>query len=170
MKLEGIFLRALEPEDLEVLLQLENDSSLWKYSNRTEPFSRDLLQKYIDQQHQDIFEVKQKRFVVSYHDQTPIGFVDLFDFEPLHRRAGIGVIIHPNYQGKGYARRALELVEEYAKKQLNLHSLYANIAEENSASLKVFESCEFRRIAEKKEWNFYEGRFHDEYLYQKLLS
>ncbi|MFZ9074735.1 MAG: GNAT family N-acetyltransferase [Flavobacteriaceae bacterium] len=170
MKLEGIFLRALEPEDLEVLLQLENDSSLWKYSNRTEPFSRDLLQKYIDQQHQDIFEVKQKRFVVSYPDQTPIGFVDLFDFEPLHRRAGIGVIIHPNYQGKGYARRALELVEEYAKKQLNLHSLYANIAEENSASLKVFESCEFRRIAEKKEWNFYEGRFHDEYLYQKLLS
>ena len=170
MKLEGIFLRALEPEDLEVLLELENDSSLWKYSNRTEPFSRDLLQKYIDQQHQDIFEVKQKRFVVSYPDQTPIGFVDLFDFEPLHRRAGIGVIIHPNYQGKGYARRALELVEEYAKNQLNLHSLYANIAEENSASLKVFESCEFRRIAEKKEWNFYEGRFHDEYLYQKLLS
>ena len=89
MKLEGIFLRALEPEDLEVLLQLENDSSLWKYSNRTEPFSRDLLQKYIDQQHQDIFEVKQKRFVVSYPDQTPIGFVDLFDFEPLHRRAGM---------------------------------------------------------------------------------
>jgi diamine N-acetyltransferase len=170
MKLEGIFLRALEPEDLDVLLQLENDSSLWKYSNRTEPFSRDLLQKYIDQQEQDIFEVKQKRFVVSYPDQTPIGFVDLFDFEPLHRRAGIGVIIHPDHQGKGYAKRALELVEEFAKKQLNLHSLFANIAEENSASLKVFESCEFRRIAEKKEWNFYEGRFHDEYLYQKLLS
>jgi diamine N-acetyltransferase len=169
MKLEGIFLRALEPEDLDVLLQLENDSSLWKYSNRTEPFSRDLLQKYIDQQEQDIFEVKQKRFVVSYPDQTPIGFVDLFDFEPLHRRAGIGVIIHPDHQGKGYAKRALELVEEFAKKQLNLHSLFANIAEENSASLKVFESCEFRRIAEKKEWNFYEGRFHDEYLYQKLL-
>lgn len=170
MKLEGIFLRALEPEDLDVLLQLENDSSLWKYSNRTEPFSRDLLQKYIDQQEQDIFEVKQKRFVVSYPDQTPIGFVDLFDFEPLHRRAGIGVIIHPDHQGKGYAKRALELVEEFAKKQLNLHSLFANIAEENSASLKVFESCEFRRIAEKKEWNFYEGRFHNEYLYQKLLS
>jgi len=169
MKLERIFLRALEPEDLDVLLQLENDSSLWKYSNRTEPFSRDLLQKYIDQQEQDIFEVKQKRFVVSYPDQTPIGFVDLFDFEPLHRRAGIGVIIHPDHQGKGYAKRALELVEEFAKKQLNLHSLFANIAEENSASLKVFESCEFRRIAEKKEWNFYEGRFHDEYLYQKLL-
>jgi diamine N-acetyltransferase len=170
MKLEGIFLRALEPEDLDVLLQLENDSSLWKYSNRTEPFSRDLLQKYIDQQEQDIFEVKQKRFVVSYPDQTPIGFVDLFDFEPLHRRAGIGVIIHPDHQGKGYAKRALELVEEFAKKQLNLHSLFANIAVENSASLKVFESCEFNRIAEKKEWNFYEGRFHDEYLYQKLLS
>jgi len=118
MKLEGIFLRALEPEDLDVLLQLENDSSLWKYSNRTEPFSRDLLQKYIDQQEQDIFEVKQKRFVVSYPDQTPIGFVDLFDFEPLHRRAGIGVIIHPDHQGKGYAKRALELVEEFAKKAI----------------------------------------------------
>ena len=170
MKQIGIFLRALEPEDLDLLVQLENDSSLWKYSNRTEPFSRALLQKYIDEQHQDIFEVKQKRFVVSYPDQTPIGFIDFFDFEPLHRRAGIGIIIHPDYRGKGYGKKALKLAEEYATKHLILHSLYANIAPENNASLRVFESCEFLRLAEKKEWNFYEGQFHDEYLYQKLLS
>ena len=47
MSLKGVFLRALEPKDIETLLEIENNSSYWKYSNRTEPFSRDLLQSLL---------------------------------------------------------------------------------------------------------------------------
>ena len=42
-----ISLRALEPRDIELLFDLENDVELWKYSNRNQPYSKDLLQNYI---------------------------------------------------------------------------------------------------------------------------
>ena len=48
MNVDKISLRALEPSDIEVLLKIENDDRYWKYANRTEPYSRNLLQKYID--------------------------------------------------------------------------------------------------------------------------
>ena len=56
---EKVSLRAVEPEDIDLLFDLENDISLWKYSNRLQPYSRDLLQKYIANAHKDIFEIRQ---------------------------------------------------------------------------------------------------------------
>ena len=48
MNLESIFLRALEPRDLDVLFEIENENEFWKYSNRTEPFSKNVLRNYIE--------------------------------------------------------------------------------------------------------------------------
>ena len=45
---EQIVLRALEPEDLDFLYQLENDSSIWEVSNTTTPYSRFILKQYLD--------------------------------------------------------------------------------------------------------------------------
>lgn len=170
MSATTIFLRALEPSDLEALLLLENDSDLWKYANRTEPFSRALLEKYIAQQEQDIFEAKQKRFVLTDGGASVLGFVDLFDFEPLHRRAGVGILLDKKSRGKGFGKKGITLVGDYAKTYLNMHCLFANIATENTSSIKAFEACGYIKVGLKKEWNFYNNRFHDEYLYQKLLS
>ena len=170
MSLKGVFLRALEKSDLEILIQLENDNKYWKYSNRTEPFSKTLLLNFIQNQSRDIFEVKQKRFVICKDYSILLGIVDLFDFEPLHLRSGVGIIIREEHRGKGYGKKGIELLDNYAKNHLNMHSLYANIAFENKVSLKVFKACGYRQIGLKKEWNFYRGRYHDEYLYQKLLK
>ncbi len=169
MKSDSVFLRALEPSDIKILFELENNSLYWKYSNRTEPFSKALLENYIAQQSQDIFEVKQKRFVVAAATREVLGFVDLFDFEPLHRRAGVGILIREEKQGNGFGKAALNLLGIYAHKHLNMHCLYANIALENIPSIRVFESCGYQQVGLKKAWNFYEDQFHDEYLYQKLV-
>ena len=47
MSLVEVFLRALEPSDIDFLFEIENNSIYWNYANRTEPFSRDLLKKFI---------------------------------------------------------------------------------------------------------------------------
>ncbi|MCH1433368.1 MAG: GNAT family N-acetyltransferase, partial [Flavobacteriaceae bacterium] len=132
MNLEELHLRALEPEDLAVLEQVENDKVYWNYSNQTEPFSLYTLKQYIKQQSQDIFEVRQKRFVISDAQKSVLGFIDLFDFEPLHRRAGVGIFVLSSYRTKGVASKALLLLHDYIKEHLNLKNLYANIAKENS--------------------------------------
>ena len=169
MNLDKISLRALEPSDIEVLLKVENDDRYWKYANRTEPYSRNLLQKYIEQQKQDIFEVRQKRFAISLETIDILGFIDIFDFEPIHRRAGIGIFILEKYRGIGIGKKSVTLIGEYAKKNLNLNCIYANIAKENISSINLFESCGFIKIGLKREWNFYENSFHGEYLYQRII-
>ena len=99
MNLKEIHLRALEPEDIEVLMKIENNTHYWNYSNQTEPFSRHILKQFINQQKQDIFEVRQKRFVISNIQNKVLGFIDLFDYEPIHRRAGVGLFIIESIKG-----------------------------------------------------------------------
>lgn len=154
MNLESIFLRALEPRDLDVLFEIENENEFWKYSNRTEPFSKNVLRNYIEQQHQDIFEVKQKRFVLSDANSNVLGFVDLFDFEPIHRRVGVGIVVHQTKRGLGLGKKGLMLLDLHCKTHLNIHCLYANIAAENKTSLRIFEHCGYEKVGIKKAWNF----------------
>ena len=153
LKGEKVFLRALEPEDLFFLEQVENDESLWDVSSTQVPFSKFVLKKYLEQSHLDIYEVKQLRLViVSQVDKSLLGLIDLFDFEPSNRKAGIGIIIAPSsMRRKGYALESLQLLIKYSCKYLKLHQLYANILEENEASIHLFEKAGFKKTALKKD-------------------
>ena len=92
---ENIVIRALEPEDLEYLYQWENDMDLWEVSDTLTPFSHFTLKKYIENSHQDIYEAKQLRLMITDEaNHNPIGLIDLYDFDPYHLRAGLGIMIH----------------------------------------------------------------------------
>ena len=164
-----VTLRALEPDDLDFLFDAENDTDLWKYSNRFQPYSKSLLNNYITNANKDLLETRQIKYTITDKERNVIGFIDLFDFEPLHHRAAIGLIISAPNRGRGYANAALELIETYAKERLQLHQLYAHIAVENQFSIQLFESQNFLLVGKKKDWNFYEGHFHDELIYQKIV-
>ena len=164
-----ISLRALEPRDIELLFDLENDVELWKYSNRNQPYSTDLLQNYNANSHKDIFETRQIKFTISTMEDIAVGFIDLFDFEPLHHRAGVGLVIRKLDHRKGYGAAALDLIGNYAGKHLQLHQIYAQIAVENKISIQLFENKGYCFVGIKKDWNFYEGKYHDEIIYQKLI-
>jgi diamine N-acetyltransferase len=154
MNLKQIHLRALEPEDIDILEKVENDISYWNYSNQTEPLSIHTLKQFIAEQHRDIFEVRQKRFVISDIQKNVLGFIDLFDFEPIHRRAGVGLLILESYRRKGVGKQALILLSSYAQNQLNIKTLFANIAIENAASIQLFQSLDYSKAGHKKDWNF----------------
>jgi len=164
-----IQLRSLQPNDFEVLVAVENNPNLWRYSNQNAPYSKEVLTAYIENQDRSIFEVKQQRFVITNPNQIPLGFIDLFDFEIVHKRAGVGIVVLEEYRNKGYAKISLSLLEEYAVNQLNVKNLYANVGAENKASIQLFSTAGFQRVGVKKNWNYYDGQFHDEYLFQKEI-
>lgn len=163
-----ISLRALEPEDLDFLFSIENDESFWEISNTQLPFSKYILKNYIENAHQDIYEAKQYRFVICDTTNTPVGMIDLFEFEPQHSRVGVGLLILPNYQQKGYASDALELIIEYAFTHLNAHQLFANITQDNSKSIALFEKFDFKMAGNKKDWIFFNNGYKNELLYQLI--
>ena len=164
-----IKLRALEPEDLEFLFQIENNESFWEVSHTQTPFSKFILKQYLENAHLDIFEAKQLRLVIeNLESNKPIGMIDLFDFNPQHKRAGIGVLIHPDFQQNGFASKALSLLIKYSFTYLNLHQLYANITSDNTKSIGLFKKHLFKEIGIKKDWILSNGIYKDELLFQLI--
>lgn len=168
LKGERIFLRALEPEDLEYLYELENDEDLWEMSNTTVPFSKYILKQYLENSHRDIFDIKQLRLVIcELESNRPLGFIDLFEFDPKNSRVGVGLTIFKELdRKKGYAFQALTMVCNYVFKHLDVHQIFASITEDNIASIKLFEKAGFEQTGLKKDWIFYDGKFKSEYFYQ----
>jgi len=169
LKGKHIYLRALEPEDLEFIHTIENDESLWELSNTITPYSKFLIKQYLEHSHKDIFEVKQLRLVISDYEEKALGMIDLFDFDFKNSRAGVGILVKETKDRQlGYGKEALQLLINYSFTHLGLHQLYCNISEENKASIKLFTSQGFNKIGLKEDWNYVDGTYKNEYIFQLL--
>ncbi|HOT88061.1 MAG TPA: GNAT family protein [Bacteroidales bacterium] len=166
---ENLSLRALEPEDINLLYQWENNTSIWHLSNTITPFSRHLLEEYILNSHQDIYTVKQLRLMIVLNkSKEAIGCIDLFDFDPTNMRAGMAILISEEQRNKKYGSEVLSLMIDYCFNTLHLHQLYCNILSNNDASLALFKKVKFSVIGIKKEWVRIQNNWVDEYMLQRI--
>ncbi len=169
---ENIFLRAPELADVDILYNCENDTSLWKVSNTQTPFSKHILLQYLDTAHHDIYTNKQLRFMICRNsDNLCIGTADLFDFEPAHSRAGVGILIFEKYRNNGYALESLKVLINYSFNVLLLNQLYCNISENNLTSISLFKKLNFVSAGLKKSWNKTDyNTFEDEWIFQLIRT
>jgi diamine N-acetyltransferase len=166
---DKVSLRAIETEDIELLYKWENDEKTWEVSHTLVPFSRYILALYIKNSDKDIYETKQLRLMIDSADGKTVGAIDLFDYDPYHSRAGLGLLIYSKKdRRKGYASAALSLIIDYCFDKLNFHQLYANIDTKNEASINLFNKSGFQICGTKKEWLLTEAGWKDEYLLQLI--
>ncbi len=166
---EHIRLRALEPDDLDFLYELENNVALWEISGTTAPYSRHVLKQYLDNAHRDIYEVKQLRLCICDKNDGVTGLIDLFDFDPKNHRAGVGIVVlEDENRNRGAGAEAIGLLTDYAFSILALRQLYANVVIGNDASIHLFKKLGFQEVGIKKDWIFSNGVYKDEILFQKL--
>ena len=173
MNIEGIIcrLRALEPEDIDIMYGWENDTNVWRDSGTMAPFSRHVLSRLIEEQQFDIYATRQMRLVIEdVATRETVGAVDIFEFDPHNRRAGVGIIISPPYRQRGFALDALRALERYARDILHLHQLWCSIAEDNTASLALFARAEYEQCGRRREWLLTTNGTVDEILMQKIFS
>lgn len=169
-----IKLRAVEPSDLDILYKWENDPANWLVSNTTAPFSRHVLRKYLENAHLDIYEARQLRLMIERLpaeglDDDIIGIIDLFDFDPLYMRAGIGILIASEEdRNRGLATEALTILIDHAFRNLRLHQVYCYISEDNAASLKLFRKLGFRETGRQADWIRSGDKWLDVFILQKL--
>ena len=170
LKDELISLRSPEPEDLELMYAMENDTTLWSVGNTTLPYSRYNLRQYLEQSTQNLFAERQARFVIEFTDGRAAGMIDLADFDPLNSRAEVCIGLLGKHRGKGIATRALTLLSEYALKKLHINQLFAFIPEWNEESLRLFEKNGFKKSALLEQWQRTEKGFNNVFLVQKLAE
>jgi len=168
-----IGLRALEPDDLDSLYTWENNPEIWQLGQTLKPFSRDILKKYLETAQLDIFETRQVRFVI--HEITEsnkaVGLIDLYDFDPYHERAGVGILIgEATERKKGYAMEALNLLCQYSFEILMLHQLFCSIPASNNSSIKLFTKVGFKKSGERTDWIKTRKGWETEFFYQLTLQ
>ena len=169
LKGQNIYLRTIEPNDARLMLKWENNPENWAVSNTLVPFSEHLILQYVNSA-QDIFETKQLRFIICVTDtDKPIGTIDLFEYDPLNQRAGLGVLIDEvSERNKGYANEALKLMIRYSWDRLNLHGLFCNIFESNEHSIKLFQKNGFVQTGIKKDWALIKKNWENELFFQLI--
>jgi diamine N-acetyltransferase len=102
-------------------------------------------------------------------DDSPAGFIDLFDLEPKHNRAALGILIrNRESRQKGFGYEALDLMCQYCFMHLGLHQIYANVGIGNTSSKLLFEKAGFVCTAQKKDWVRVNGTYKDELIYQLI--
>ena len=173
MLLQGknLQLRALEPQDLDLLFKWENNPEVWAMSGTLAPFSRFVIEQYLTVSHQDIYTSKELRLMIDLltGNETVkcIGCIDLFDFDPKNKRAGIGILIgDESERRKGFAAEAIEIVIEYCFTALDLHQVYCSVTGDNQDSMALFGKLNFETTGTRKDWIYNKGQFVDEYLLQ----
>lgn len=168
-----MILRALEPEDLQALYQLENDPAMQACTSSPGFLSHEVLRQYIrSQAGQNAFETGQLRLAICRKDNPHqlIGTVDLFDISATDRRAEVGIAVLPPYRRGGVARTALSLLRDFAYTHLGLHQLYALTTAANVASCALFLGAGYEHTATLKSWFYKAQKYDDALVFQKNLT
>lgn len=170
MKYKEINLRALEPEDLELLYAWENNESYWVISNTVVPFSKYILKRYLEDSHRNIYETGQLRLMIDHiHDKKTVGTIDIFEFDPFHKRAGVGILIaYEEYRRKGLASMSLKCLTDYCFNTLQLHQLFCSILGNNTESMDLFKKQGFVQSGIKRDWVKTADGYLDEYIFQLI--
>ena len=168
-ELPTVRLRAMEPEDLDMLYHIENDRTLWDVGNTNVPYSRYALHDYIAHAAHDIYTDNQVRMMIENAMGETVGIVDVVNFNPQHLRAEIGIVIVCQHRHKGYARAAIEKIIDYARSVWHLHQLYVIIDCRNSIARSIFESMGFKVDKMLADWLWDGKKYHDACMMQNIL-
>lgn len=158
---DSILLRAVEPDDADVMFAFESDSEQWRDNGMYAPFSRHNLRNYAENYDADPIRAGQLRLVIQYKKQPAdgstrpgpvVGLVDLFDISAVNRTAFVGIYVCPDLRRMGVASRALALIEEYSRQLLNLRMLAAKVSGGNLPSQYLFAEAGYEKAGELRDW------------------
>lgn len=164
-----VSIRAVEPEDLDVLFEIENDDHDWNVGVTNVPYSRSILLDYITNASGDIYTDKQVRLMVENGDKVTVGIVDLTNFSPSHLRAELGIVIRKEFRHQGYGEQVVRKVCEYGRSVLHLHQIYAVVPKDNEFCSKMLENVGFQANVVLKDWLFDGKSYADAEVFQIFL-
>jgi len=160
----------MEPDDIDKIYQWENNPENWVISNTNIPFSKNFLKEFILRSSNDIVVDKQVRLIiVETSTKESIGTLDIFEYDPLHRRAGIGILIDKEKRNKGFAAEAIQLAIDFSFNRLHLHQLFCHIIKDNDESKHLFLKQNFQITGTKRDWILTGKKWHD-VLFLQLLQ
>ena len=164
---DRVLLRAPERADVDALYLWENDAP----DTLNEPLSRLAVWTYVHDYKADIYSRREMRLMIDdIATGVTVGHIDLVDFDPKHRRAGIGIYIAEDFRRSGFASEAIELLTAYSCNNLHIKQLWAQVAADNAPSLALFRSVGFDEVASLPQWFSRGEKFVDVKIFAKIFA
>ena len=169
---EELIVRAVKALDFDFLFKLENDEAYWYLSDSNRAFAAKEVRDFISRAQQPILLTKQFRYIIEIENRGQIGCIDLFDFDPINKFVGVGIIIYDEtYRRKGYAKGALLLIESYVREVLDCNFIFAYVLEDNKASVSLFKAMNYLVVTDQTNHSFEKDKNRiNQILFQKKLK
>lgn len=167
IKNDIVSLRVAEPNDADLIYRWENDMDVWRDSETRVPYSMRQIEQFL-LNNNDLVSEKQLRLIIQDSKGDAVGCIDIYDYDTFNSRAGIGILVDKAHRGKGYARKAIELLLQYCFKILMLNQIYVLTLSTNKESARLFESIGFEKCGQRKQWYKTEDGFADQIEYQYI--
>lgn len=164
-----IVLKAVEPEDVDFMLECDNEPKAARWSDYRAPLSRNQLLSYALTYDADPFAAGQLRLIAHNNDGQRVAVVDLYDISEKDSRAFIGIAVHPSCRDKGFGTLTLEAISDFCRDRLGIKSLAAKVSTENSVATSLFLKAGYEKIAVLPSWHKIGDAFKDFYLFRLQL-
>ncbi|WP_152040728.1 GNAT family N-acetyltransferase [Salinigranum salinum] len=161
---ERVSLHPLEEDDLAFVTEGVNHPQVRTPVGQSFPTSLARERRYLSELNERTDAVQ----LLVTADGDRAGVVEL---DPIDREAGVadlGIWIHPDRHGGGYAREAIELMIDYAFSELRVHKVTANAYATNTPSRKMLEAVGFVQEGVGREDAFFDGEYHDTHYFGLL--
>lgn len=155
-------LRAVEPEDVDFMLDCESDSDISRWSDCRAPISRAQLLSYALTYDADPFSAGQLRLIMEAGE--PVGIIDLYDINDKDSRAFVGICVHPSFRKNGFALAALNKLLHMCRQKIGIKWLLAKISVDNIPALNLFYKSGYKEVALLPHWHRIGNKFYDFYL------
>lgn len=171
LKDDILLLRAVNPEDADIMWEVETDSTQWIQNCMAAPMSRTMLMEYALSYSADPFREGQLRLIIERRvDNETLGIVDLYEISAIHRRAFIGIYVIPKFRQMGFGEKTLKLIEKFAFSILNLNQLGAKIVIDNKESINLFKKLNFSECGCMPDWIQTGNKWSDLLLFSKRIN
>lgn len=97
----------------------------------------------------------------------PYGCIDLYAYDPLNRRCAVGIMVATEHRRQGHALAMLQALADQYRSML--HTLYADIAATNTASIALFRKAGYTQCGHFKEWLLVNDQYIDSIRMQLIL-
>lgn len=164
---KNVTLRRPKLSDLDQLVLWENNLDNSLFSENPIFYTTEQIKEFLNSD-QDLFLDRQIRFMIDSSGLT-VGCVDLFEYDMVNSRAGVGIFIDEKFRKMGIASKALSSLKTICTKDYFISNLYANILHTNQPSIQLFERAGFTKNGVKENWIRTENSMLDVWFFQCFL-
>jgi ribosomal-protein-alanine N-acetyltransferase len=149
-------LRELKTEDADEIYIIRSDEQILKYLDITKATSLDDAKEFIEKINNGIKENKWSYWGITKKGNPKIiGTICLWNTAIKPRKADIGFVLLPEYQGQGIMQKIIPLVINYGFTKMGLERIEGEVSPHNIKSIKLMEKHGFKFYSKLDETDIY---------------